>query len=196
MTKKITEAQIKVLAKEYGIEYAALRAVIEVEAAGSGFINGVPKILFEPHIFYRLLTQKSFITIRNNIMRDLPALCYPKWGTYRYGKTGEQHKKLDQAAGYDRNTALESCSWGLGQVMGYHWKSLGYPTLQDFVNAMYKDEASQVDAMLRFISKNGLMIHLRNKNWARFARGYNGAGYAKNKYDVKLAQAYAKFSKA
>jgi hypothetical protein len=31
-----------------------------------------------------------------------------------------------------------------------------------------------------------------NKDWAKFARGYNGPGYAQNAYDVKLAQAYEK----
>ena len=36
---------------------------------------------------------------------------------------------------------------------------------------------------------------LKAKDWANFARGYNGPAYAKNRYDVKLAAAYAKFSK-
>lgn len=193
MSKTLTESQIKELAQRYGIEYASLRAVIEIEASGSGFVSGVPKILFEPHIFHRLLTQRNFITLRNRIMKEAPSLCYPRWGTYRYGKVSEQHAKLDRAAKYHREAALESCSWGLGQVMGFHWKSLGYSSLQEFVNAMYESEAKQVEAMLRFMQKNNLIPHLKTKNWAKFARGYNGAGYAKNKYDVKLAQAHRKF---
>jgi hypothetical protein len=36
---------------------------------------------------------------------------------------------------------------------------------------------------------------MQELNWAAFAKGYNGPGYAKNAYDVKLAQAYAKFEK-
>ena len=35
---------------------------------------------------------------------------------------------------------------------------------------------------------------LRKKNWAAFAKAYNGPGYAKNQYDTKLAAAYASFA--
>lgn len=192
MSKQLTNEQIKELASSYGIEYACLKAVIEVESAGSGFVGNLPKILYEPHIMHRLLTQDKWITVRNKMMADEPSLCYPRWGTYKYGKTSEQHNKLAIASKYSREHALQACSWGLGQVMGFHWKSLGYPSLQAFINDMYESEAKQLDAMLRFIKSNDLLNHLRNRDWAKFARGYNGAGYAKNQYDIKLARAYAK----
>ena len=35
-----------------------------------------------------------------------------------------------------------------------------------------------------------LVEWLRERNWAKFARAYNGPGYAQNQYDVKLKQAY------
>ena len=57
---------------------------------------------------------------------------------------------------------------------------------------MYKDEASQLDAMCRYIKVNNLVSALKNKDWKVFARGYNGRNYAINKYDVKLAVAYKK----
>ncbi|MGB3295432.1 MAG: N-acetylmuramidase domain-containing protein, partial [Phormidesmis sp.] len=46
------------ISKEFGLEVAAVRAVVEVESAGSGFLikeppPARPKILFEAHIFYR-----------------------------------------------------------------------------------------------------------------------------------------------
>ena len=119
-------------------------------------------------------------------------MCYPKWGTYKYGLSSSQHGRLEQASKYERDTALESCSWGMGQVMGFHWKSLGYPSLQAFVNAMYKDEASQIDAMLRFIKVNKLITPLKQCQWSVFAKGYNGAGFAKNQYHIKLRKAFNK----
>lgn len=191
--KILTNEQIKDLANKHGIEYACLKAVVEVEASGKGFIGDLPKILYEPHIMYRLLTKKNYITIRNNLMKAHPNLCYPRWGTYKYGAESIQHKRLEIASQYNRDTALESCSWGLGQVMGYHWKSLGYESLQAFINDMYESEAKQLEAMIRFIKVNGLLLALKNKDWVKFARGYNGAGYAKNKYHIKLANAYAKY---
>lgn len=191
--KKLTQTQIKDLAQTYGIEYAALRAVIEVEASGSGFVENLPKILYEPHIMHRRLTAKRYITIRNRMMIEQPKLCYSKWGMHKYGKVSEQHQRLAIASQYDRDTALESCSWGMGQVMGYHWKTLGYESLQAFINDMYESEAKQVEAMMKFIKVNGLLAHLKSKNWRAFAKGYNGAGYAKNAYDTKLAHAYHKY---
>lgn len=191
--QKLTEQQIKELASKHGISYAGLHAVIDVEASGSGYTNGLPKILYEPHIMYRLLGNKNYITIRKNLMKDYPYLCYPKWGTYRYGKTSEQHNKLSIASKYDRDTALESCSWGLGQVMGYHWKTLGYDSLQSFINDMYESEAKQLEAMIRFIKHHGLISAINNQNWHKFAKGYNGAGYLKNHYHTKLANAYNRY---
>lgn len=191
--KTLTNEQIKDLANKHDIEYAGLKAVVEVEASGKGFIGDVPKILYEPHIMHRLLTKKNYITIRNNLMKAHPNLCYPRWGTYRYGAESIQHKRLEIASQFNRDTALESCSWGLGQVMGFHWKSLGYESLQAFINDMYESEAKQLEAMIRFIRVNGLLLALKNKDWVKFARGYNGSGYAKNKYHIKLANAYAKY---
>lgn len=191
--KTLTNEQIKDLANKHGIEYAGLKAVVEVEASGKGFIGDVPKILYEPHIMHRLLTKKNYITIRNNLMKAHPNLCYPRWGTYKYGAESIQHRRLEIASQFNRDTALESCSWGLGQVMGFHWKALGYESLQAFINDMYESEAKQLEAMIRFIKVNGLLLALKNKDWVKFARGYNGSGYAKNKYHIKLANAYAKY---
>lgn len=191
--KTLTNEQIKDLANKHDIEYAGLKAVVEVEASGKGFIGDVPKILYEPHIMHRLLTKKNYITIRNNLMKAHPNLCYPRWGTYKYGAESIQHSRLEVASQFNRDTALESCSWGLGQVMGFHWKSLGYESLQAFINDMYESEAKQLEAMIRFIKVNGLLLALKNKDWVKFARGYNGSGYAKNKYHIKLANAYAKY---
>lgn len=192
MSKKITDTQIQAQAKSLGIEVAALRAVMEVECKGSGFnSDNTPVILFERHIFrQRMIANKRDLDLAL-AMRERPDLCSKSAGGY--GLYSAQHGRLNAAAQYHRDSALESASWGLGQVMGYHWKALGYPTLQNFINAMYRDEASQLEAMCRFIKVNNLVNALKNKDWKAFARGYNGAAYAKNSYDIKLANAYKKW---
>ena len=192
MSKKLTTEQIQTIAKHNNIPYAALRAVIEVECKGSGFnADNTPVILFERHIFRRQLIANGKKSLADRLVKERPDLCYTSMGAY--GKYSQQHKRMSEAAQYDRTSALESASWGIGQVMGFHWKSLGYPSLQSFINAMYKDEASQLEAMIRYIKVNKLDTHLRNLNWAAFAKGYNGASYKVNKYDEKLAAAYNKF---
>ena len=191
VSKKLTTEQIKQQAASLGIEVAALRAVIEIECKGSGFNDdGTPVILFERHVMRQrlLLHKKKAIADVMEVKR--PDLCSKTSGGY--GLYSVQHQKLADAAKFDRFSALESCSWGIGQVMGYHWYSLGYASIQDFVNAMYKDEASQLEAMCRYIKMNNLVNALKNKDWKAFALGYNGKEYAKNNYDVKLANAYKK----
>lgn len=193
--KSITDAQIREQASKLGVEAAALKAVIEVEAKSSGFNqDGTPVILYERHKFYEGLRAINWITKSKEWFKQYPDLCNPSPGGY--GKYSEQHGKLARASELNREVALESCSWGLGQVMGYHWKSLGYDSLQSFINAMYRDEASQFEAMCRYISVNNLVNAVKSKDWKAFARGYNGKNYAINSYDTKLATAYAKWKKA
>lgn len=192
MSKKLTEIEQREFAERYGIPLAAMKAIIEVECKGSGFnSDGTPVILYERHKFYEGLLAINWITKAREWSQEYPDLCNPHAGGY--GKGSEQHKKLARAAELNRTVALESCSWGLGQVMGYHWKSLGYTDLQEFINYMYKSEYFQLDAMCHFIEVNKLLPFIRKKDWAGFAMRYNGSGYRKNKYDTKLAAAYKKF---
>jgi len=193
MSKKLTSDQIKNQALALGVEVATLRAVIEVECKGSGFnSDNTPVILFERHVMRQRLIANNKSKVVETMMIKRPDLCNTTAGNY--GLYTAQHGRLNAASQYDRTSALESCSWGIGQVMGYHWKALDYPTLQSFINAMYKDEASQLEAMCRYIKVNNLVNALMNKDWKAFARGYNGVAYAKNSYDVKLANAYKKWS--
>ena len=163
MGKKLNEIEQRELAELYGIPLAAMKAIIEVECKSSGFnSDGTPVILYERHKFYEGLRAINWITKAREWSQKYPDLCNPYAGGY--GKYSEQHKKLARAAELNRVVALESCSWGLGQVMGYHWKSLGYTNLQEFVNYMYKSEYCQLDAMCRFIEVNKVLPFIRKKD--------------------------------
>jgi hypothetical protein len=102
----------------------------------------------------------------------------------------KEYRRLERAKAIHADAALESASWGLFQIMGYHWKSLDYPSVKKFVELMHKSEGEQLIAFGRYIKTNKLAGHLRNHDWARFAKGYNGPNYKKYRYDEKLAQAY------
>ncbi|MFP4127181.1 MAG: N-acetylmuramidase domain-containing protein [Alphaproteobacteria bacterium] len=166
------------------VSTAALRAVIAVESAGAGFIEGdLPKILFEGHVFHRL-TDGAFDDER-------PDLSHPRWTKAHYkGGRGEYDRLLDAVA-LDADAALQACSWGLGQVMGTNYAVCGFADIDAFVNAMAAGEGDQLDAMVGFIAHHGLDEPLRAGDWAGFARGYNGPDYAANGYDTKLEAAYA-----
>lgn len=181
----ITEQSFRNAASTLGVEVAAIKAIASVETKGSAWISpGIPQILYERHIMYRLLKQKGISTV------GLPSdLVNPAPGGY--GKYTEQHGKLDRAVQIDRECALQSCSWGMFQIMGFNYKACGYNSVQEFVNAMYASEDEQLNAFVGFIRHNASLNQaLRNKDWATVARLYNGVDYKINAYDVKLAKAY------
>ena len=182
--KTLTELDYAMAAKFLNCEIAVIKAVKEVESAGSGFLpNGKPKILFEGHWFYKYTNGK----FRSS------NVSYPNWVRNYYNE--DQHERLDKAAKLDRESALKSASWGMFQIMGGNYKKAGFNNLQNFVNAMYKDEASQLMAFCNFVKNSGLQDELQHKDWVGFAYGYNGSGYRVNNYHTKLANAYKKYSK-
>ncbi|MCL2029027.1 MAG: N-acetylmuramidase family protein [Deltaproteobacteria bacterium] len=189
MSKTLTDAQIKTAAETAGLEYALLKAVAVVESSGSGFLaDGQPKILFEGHVFWRELVKRGLDP--NRLLEGNENILHKAWTrSYYLGGKGE-HLRLQQAAAIDREAALSSASWGLFQIMGFNWKVCGFQSLQQFINAMYRDEAAHLGAALGFLRGAGLMAALKRQDWAAFARGYNGPGYAANQYDAKLARAY------
>ena len=61
---------------------------------------------------------------------------------------------------------------------------------------MYESELNQLLAMCRFIKSNPAMYEaLKKEDWAKFARLYNGPGYAANQYDKKLKEAFDLYNK-
>ena len=182
----LTKQQLQDAAKQIGAEYGAVAAVVTVESGGDGMCDKFPKILFEGHIFSRLTGGKYDKTN--------PTISYPKWTKQFYAKTQEgERKRLDEAVALNRDAALQSASWGLFQIMGMNYKLCGFNSVQEFVNKNCASEEEQLAIFLTFLKNSGILQFLIAKDWVNFAKRYNGPGYAANKYDVKLQQAYNKF---
>lgn len=191
MSATLTDEDFARAAKELNVEKAAIRAVAEVEAAGHGFIaDGRPAILYEAHVFHRL-TKGAHTAAKD---RRGVLLSTGKWDRSLYGATGaNQHNRLQDAAKLDATAAHKACSWGVFQIMGENYQAAGCPTIDAFVDRMNSGASAHLDAFVAFIKANKLDDALRSKNWAAFARGYNGPAYAVNKYDTKMASAYARW---
>ena len=186
--KKLDDIDIPTLGATIGVGEDKLHAIIEVETSGGGFDKqGRPRMLFEPHVFYRMLEGKK----REHAVAQ--GLAYPKWGTKPYPH--DSYPRLEKAMAIDQSAALQSCSWGLGQIMGSHFKMLGYASPQAMVKHFMEDEEYHLAAMVKFIEVNNIDDDLRRHDWAAVAIVYNGSGYAKNKYDTKLRDAYARWAK-
>jgi len=79
--------------------------------------------------------------------------------------------------------------------MGAHWAWLGYASVEALVDEARGGIEGQVRLMLRYIEKAGLTDALRRHDWAAFARGYNGPGFARNSYHLRLALAYRRHAR-
>ena len=113
--KSLSETGLSRAADALGVGLPALWAVMTVETKGCGFLpDRRPLVLFERHIFHKR-TQGRF-------RGQAPDLSDPVAGGYQ-GSTRE-HDRLLRAIALDRKAALESTSWGLGQVMGFNATSV------------------------------------------------------------------------
>lgn len=190
---KLNEAMVRV-ADDLGIELAVLKAVREVESSGNGFLKeNTPIILFERHWMYKGLKQRALNP--QLYSKIAPNVVNTKSGGYMGME--KEWARLKVASGINEDAALEATSWGAYQIMGFHWASLGFDSVQSFVKKMSEDRSSQLEIFGRFIEWNPLLLkYLRELDFKNFARIYNGPKYYKNKYDVKLEQSYNKFKNA
>lgn len=178
--KKLADTDLPELGQVIGVGEDEIHAFLDTESAGHGFDrNNRPTMLFEPHIFYRQLTGDKLTRAVNG------GLAYPKWGEKPY--PFDSYPRLMAAMIIDETAALQSASWGFGQILGVNHMSVRYATVQEMVQAFCDSEKAQVRAIIDFLISNHLDSALRSHDWARLAAGYNGAGYAKNGYDKKLA---------
>ncbi|MFN3881503.1 MAG: N-acetylmuramidase domain-containing protein [Nitrincola lacisaponensis] len=175
------------------VDSATVYTVKEIESLGNGYLpDGRVIILYERHIMRRRLLANGFSQKEvTELIARYPGLVNTATGGYR-GNAAE-HYRLNNALKIHPASAMESCSWGLFQIMGFHWERLEYPSAVEFVIAMSKSEANQLDAFVRFVKTDPpLWEALKAQDWAAFARRYNGPGYKKNRYDTRLAEAYAR----
>lgn len=184
--KPLADTDLPRLGALIGVGEDEIHAIIDVESAGSGFDGyGRVKALFEPHKFYAALSGSE---------RDAAVsqgLAYPKWGEKPY--PADSYARILAAIAINEAAALCSTSWGMGQIMGFNHSLCGFVSVQDMVSAFAESEAAQLEAMIKFLSSTGADKALADHNWVLMAKIYNGAGFARNNYALKLAAAFTKW---
>lgn len=201
--KRLQTSELTALATKNGYEYKALAAVTDVESDGSGFSDTTGKIViqFEPMWFRRkapaLYTKYLGLLARsrNNMMlKEAEKVFLTTYSIIiNNGVQGQTAEWVAFNAAYslNANAAMESTSIGMMQVMGFHYKSLGFKTVGEMWDYAKVSEANQVDLAIRFIKLNPKLDKaLKLKDWQAFAYYYNGELYKKYKYDTRLAAAY------
>ena len=186
--KRLDDIDLPKLGHRLGVGEDEMHAFVDVETRGSGFdAQGRPRILFERHKFYAYVPAgKRAEAVNAGLASKTPG---------GYGRESEQYPKLLRAIKIDRKAAIYSCSWGLAQIMGFNHHLAGYATVEEMVEAFMEDEEAHLAAAVQFILACKLDGALRRHDWAAFAKGYNGQNYRINRYDGKLAEAFAKWQR-
>lgn len=184
----LTIGQIANIACEYGIEYAALRAFMEVESGGIGFAKDTGKIIiqFEPSWF----------------KKKAPYAPSGKWSVNGVEKQSAEWIAFNDAFAKNKTAAMESTSIGLGQIMGFHYSRLGYKTVGDMWNDAKVSEVNQLRQLVKFIATDSVLYKaIKAKDFHTVAVRYNGAGYqelakklGREPYNISMSKAYNKFS--
>ena len=180
---------IKETANEFDIEWQMAAAFVTVESPGHGFDSTTGKILiqFEPAWF----------------RKNEPYAPSGAWSVNGVERQKQEWIAFNNAFSIDKESAMLSTSIGLGQIMGFHYRRLGYRTVGEMWDDAKKGEHRQVWQLFQFIATDiNLLVAVRSKYFSTIALLYNGAGYKKQAlrlkitpYDEQMKTAYYLYKK-
>ena len=171
-----------------GVEARALEAVAAIESSGAGFwtvgFARRPVIRLEAHWFGKLTGYR--------FNASHPEISCSKWTPALAARTATgAWQQFDEAAALDEGAAIQATSWGAFQIMGFHFKTLGYASPQA-MRADMASEQGQLEAFVRFVRADARLVDaLRRHDWQAFAGAYNGPGQIEA-YGARKADAYAR----
>ena len=190
--------QVVSAARASDIEPAGLLAVVEIESAGRALEedNSTPRLLFERHVFYRELNKRAPGQLQAAVAQGLAHDGWRPKTQYQDQRTSAQRLELlARARAVDVECADCSCSWGLGQTMGFLAEELAFPNAVAMLSYMTTGGVpAQLELMIKEIKRKKILDALNHHDWRTFARSYNGPGYEQNQYHTKLANAYARWA--
>lgn len=205
---EVKKEDIEAAAKELNCEPGLIYAIAKQESAHSSFIRignrMVPTILYERHIFARYSKEKYSEKYHDisgpsyHRTRRIKKTLIDKNGKKVtqsetidvitgeapidddiYGPSGvAQYKRLSKAYQLDKEAALNACSWGKFQIMGFNCGAAGYKDVFEFVKGMSTGDPAHINAFLKFAkSKKILREGLQQKDFEMIAQGHNGENW-------------------
>lgn len=181
----LSDEDFRLVAEKLDVEVAAIRAVVLIEAGKQmkGFwAPGVPVVNFDNATYSRFRKKvKSKGEKGERVPTGLKGYALREWS------------QLVNARKVNVLAANMGTFWGMFQIGGFNYAKCGCESVDEFIRLMSYSELEQLELFAAFIRNGGMLEDLRNKNWAGFARKYNGAGYARRGYHTRMAAAYKRF---
>lgn len=168
------------LGKVMMIDEAAAHAVVAVESAGAGMDENQRMIIrFETHVFWR--KWGKYHPDDFNLWWSFNSTTPWTEQTFRskpfHGDQDLEWESFGKARGLAEYQAIESISMGAGQLMGWHWKTLGFTDPLDMFANQQASERNQILGMFDLIAADPTMLAaLQELDWWTFALKYNGSG--------------------
>lgn len=188
MTKEVINLTSKV-ATEFGFEKAVMLAFVEVETGGRGFdpVTGKIIIQFEPSWF----------------KKKAPYAPSGIWSVNTVDVQSKEWPAFNNAFVLNPDAAMQSTSIGLGQIMGFHFKRLGFETVGDMWDNAKESLENQIRQIAKFIDTDQhLKQAIKAKDWFTIAKIYNGSGfmeiarkYKREPYNISMQKAYNNYIK-
>jgi len=167
-------------AQENGIDVKLLKAIIAVEAGGSGFgLDKSLKIRLEAHLLikdYPNLNRWFALGERKHLDHFYKFPSFSSvWKKLHTGNQWDEYSGLLTAAFQIQYEVFNFISMGSLQIMGFHHKNLGFASALQMYTFMSQSEENDLGVGLRFIAMDSRLIKaLQEKDLHTFARIYNG----------------------
>lgn len=183
------------------IDPRVLQAILAIESGGRTHgTDGRIIIRFEAHVFKTYLKNDALWAehFRTNTERPWVDQMWRRsandaWQLIHTGKQADEWLAFDAARMMSTEAAYESISMGAGQLMGFHYARLGYPSANAMFSAFRSAPVQTIGFINFFLSDPGLMDAVRRKDWREIAKRYNGSSNV-DAYAPLLEKAYREAS--
>lgn len=181
----LTDEDFEIVAKELGVEVAAIKAVVRIEAGEKlqGFwAPGVPVVNYAQSLFNKYKSRPCKRKLKDaKVPSGLSGYALKEWTS------------LTNARKINVDAADLGTYWGMFQIGGYNYKLCGCESVEEMVEKVCESELCQLEMFAVFIRNAGMLDYLRKKDWVGFSRKYNGPSYASRGYHTRMAKEYAAF---
>lgn len=172
--------------ENYKLPLDIITAISNIESRGEGLIrDNTPVVLYERHQMVKAMSRRGLYKLIDLCLNGEPDLVNSSSGGYAPTREKE-YERFCLAKAIHTECAIEATSFGIFQIMGFHWGKLGFSSPLEFEKYMGSLEG-QVDCFFRFIETNRkLRKAILAKDLERIAYYYNGPLHEKNNYVGKL----------